>query len=293
MNMTMLRVITGMLLCSILTGCASQQFGSRSSVVDYLYPSSQEIKIAPSIPVLTLPIRVGIAFVPSDGSYRRGGSPWAIGDFGAQGLSEPAKMQIMDNIANHFRARDYIGDIQLIPSSYLLPQGSFTNLEQLQAMFGIDVIALVSFDQVQFSDESKAALSYWTLVGAYLVSGQKNDTSTLMDTAVYDIKSRKMLFRAPGVSQIKGRSTPVNLAEELRQDSKQGFELASKQMITQLEQELESFTERLKAKPDDIKLVKTSHYRGGSIGVFGIIFLLFALLFRCKQLDYQQLNART
>jgi rhombotail lipoprotein len=83
------------------------------------------------------------------------------------------------------------------------------------------------------------------------------------------------------------------LAEELRQDSKQGFELASKQMITQLEQELESFTERLKAKPDDIKLVKTSHYRGGSIGIFGIIFLLFALLFRCKQLDYQQLNART
>lgn len=280
MKVAFFRIISSLMLCSTLAGCASQQFGSRSSVVEYLYPTTEEVKVEPGTPVLTLPIRLGIAFVPAERTYQRGSNPWAFAEQGAASLNEPAKMQIMENIANHFRQQDFIGDIQLIPSSYLRPQGSFTNLDQLQSMFGIDVIALVSFDQVQFSDESKAALSYWTLVGAYLVSGQKNDTSTLMDTAVYAINSRKLLFRAPGVSQIKGRSTPINLTEELRQDSKQGFDEASKQMINQLEQELERFTERLKTRPDDIKVVRGSNYRGGgSFSVWGLL-LLGGMLFQ-------------
>ncbi|GHG67646.1 rhombotarget lipoprotein [Alishewanella longhuensis] len=275
------RLLLSCTVAASLAGCASQQLGSRSSVVEYLYPTAAEVKVETGTPVLTLPIRLGIAFVPAEQTYRRGSNPWALAEHGAASLNEPAKMQIMENIASHFRQQDFIGDIQLIPSSYLRPQGSFTNLDQLQSMFGIDVIALVSFDQVQFSDESTAALSYWTLVGAYLISGQKNDTSTLMDTAVYAINSRKLLFRAPGVSQIKGRSTPVNLAEELRQDSKQGFDDASKQMINQLEQELESFTERLKARAEDIKVVRSSHYRGGgSVGIFTLLILLGTVLLR-------------
>ncbi|MCF4009321.1 rhombotarget lipoprotein [Rheinheimera sp. UJ63] len=259
------------LLCS-LTGCASQQMGSRSSVVDYLYPTESEVMISPATPVLQLPIRLGIAFVPADRSHQRGDNPWAWQNTGANLLTEPAKMQILDNIAAQFREREFIGDIQVIPSAYLRPQGSFTNLDQLKTMFGVDVIALVSFDQAQFSDDSKAALSYWTLVGAYLVSGQKNDTSTLMDTAVYAIDSRKLLFRAPGVSQIQGRSTPINLSEELRLDSSAGFAAASEDMISNLETELQRFTERLKARPEDIQIVKSSNYRGG--GSFGSSFLI-------------------
>lgn len=287
MKKNLLRTISGLLLSCFLTGCASQQFGSRSSVVDYLYPSSQEIKVEPSIPVLTLPLRVGIAFVPSEHNYQRGSNPWLLTEYSSTGLTEPAKMQIMEQIAGHFRAFNYIGDIQIIPSSYLRPQGSFQNLEQLQAMFGIDVIALVSFDQMQFSDESTAALSYWTLVGAYLVSGQKNDTSTLMDTAVYDIKSRKLLFRAPGVSQIKGRATPVNLAQELRHDSQQGFTQASQQMITQLAQELTNFTEHLKTRPEEVKIVHSSHYRGG-----GSVSIMWLLLLSCLLVLRQPLAQR-
>lgn len=273
------QVVCGITLICGLAACASQQQGSRSSVVDYLYPTEQVAPVTPDIPVLTLPLRVGIAFVPADRQRRSGGNPWAFSEMGANTLSEPVKMQIMDNIASHFRQQQFIGDIQIIPSAYLQPQGSFNNLSQLKSMFGIDVIALISFDQMQFSDESARALSYWTLVGAYLVSGQKNDTSTMMDTAVYDIASRKLLFRAPGVSQVKGRSTPVNLQEELRHDSQQGFDEASKQMINNLQQELDNFTERLKQRSDDIKIVKGQNYRGGGSFNAFILIMLVTVLF--------------
>lgn len=258
----------------LLSGCASQKMGSRSSVVDYLYPNAEQTAITPATPVLTLPLRLGIAFVPADRSHNNGANPWAFSRQGANLLAESAKHAIMNNIAMHFRQHNYISDIQVIPSSYLRPQGSFANLDQLKSMFGIDVIALVSYDQLQFSDEGKSALSYWTLVGAYLVSGQKNDTSTMMDTAVYDIASRKLLFRAPGISQVKGRATPVNLSEELRRDSQQGFNDASKQMIENLEQELQHFTERLKSQPADIKVVASSNYRGGGMSAWVVLLML-------------------
>lgn len=279
-NTPLLRTLFTLILLWVLSGCATQQFSSRSSVVDFLYPNSDQEQIVPAIPTLTLPIRLGIAFVPSEKNHRQGHNHWGWTDPTGMSLSEPAKLNIKEQLAGHFQSQDYIDEIQLIPSAYLRPQGSFTNLQQLQTMFGIDVVALISFDQIQFSDESKAALSYWTLIGTYLVKGQKNDTSTMMDTAVYDIKSRKLLFRAPGVSHVRGRSTPINLAEELRHDSQQGFAEASAQMIVNLEQELQRFTERLKAKPDDIKVIASNRYRGGSMSQISLTLFMLLLSFR-------------
>lgn len=109
-----------------------------------------------------------------------------------------------------------MSNIAVIPSDYLTRGGSFTNLNQIKNMYDIDVIALVSYDQVQFTNSDFLSLSYWTLVGAYVVSGDKNDTNTMIDTAVFDIDSRSMLFRAPGTSNVKGRSTPIELKQELR-----------------------------------------------------------------------------
>ena len=47
----------------LLVACTSQQKGAKSSVVDYLYPK-ETIKVEPSIPLLKLPIKMGVAFVP-------------------------------------------------------------------------------------------------------------------------------------------------------------------------------------------------------------------------------------
>ena len=90
----------------------------------------------------------------------------------------------------------------------------------------MDVIALASLDQTQFTDEGMFSLTYLTVVGAFVVPGDKNATHTMVDMAVYDIASRKLLFRAPGISYIKGLATPVNLREQLRNDSSAGFAAA-------------------------------------------------------------------
>ena len=78
------------------------------------------------------------------------------------------------------------------------------------------------------------------------MAGEKNDTSTMLDTVVYDIASKKMLFRAPGTSVVKGRATPINLTEELRIDSNKGFHLAAKEMTSNLQTQLSIFKEKVK-----------------------------------------------
>jgi rhombotail lipoprotein len=156
----------------------------------------------------------------------------------------------------------FVKSIEVIPSGYLVPEGSFANLQQLQSMFGLDVVALVSYDQIQFSSESTLSLAYLTIVGAYVIAGEKNDTRTMLDTAVYDIESRKLLFRAPGLSEIKGSAAIVNLANELRRDSQQGFEHASTNLIANLDAELGQFRARIKEKPEDIKVVRAAGYTG-------------------------------
>ncbi|WKE67438.1 rhombotarget lipoprotein [Gallaecimonas kandeliae] len=258
-----------MALVALLSGCAGTQSRTQSSVVDYLYPKgNMTVEQTTSIPTLTIPLKVGIAFVPDQ---TLGGRLWS----GA--LTEAEKSNLLEKVAANFRKYDFVSDIQVIPSAYLTEGGSFANLDQIRTMYGIDVIALVSHDQVQFTDEGLLSLTYWTLVGAYVVSGEKNDTSTMLDTAVYDIPSRKMLFRAPGTSNIKGSSTPVNLSEELRNDRVKGFNDAAVMMTANLDQQLAQFKARIKADPGKVKVVKRAGYAGGAFGGMGVLLMLLFL----------------
>ena len=172
---------------------------------------------------------------------------------------------------------DFVKTIDIIPSAYLIPKGGFANLDQIHTMYGSDLIALLSYDQTQFTDEGLASFTYWTLIGAYLVRGEKNDTHTMMDAAVYDIKSRKMLFRAPGISTIKSKATLVNLSEQLRKDALEGFKQASTDLIKNLDQQLTLFRAKVKEAPQDYKIVKTSGYTGG--GSIDPLFLILAAVF--------------
>jgi rhombotail lipoprotein len=138
-------------------------------------------------------------------------------------------------------------------------------------------MALISYDQVQFTDQDFLSLTYWTIVGAYIVPGEKNDTHTMLDTVVFDVKSRKLLFRAPGVNHIKGRATPANLSEQLRLDSTAGFDASAKEMIVNLDQQLALFKDKVKERPEEYKVVRTPEYvsrtGGGSIDEFVLALL--------------------
>jgi len=68
----------------------------------------------------------------------------------------------------------------------------------------------------------------------------------MMDTAVYYIPGRKMLFRAPGGSNIKNTSTPVNLSEQLREDAHKGFKEAAANLVENLHAQLQLFRDKIK-----------------------------------------------
>ena len=178
-------------------------------------------------------------------------------------LSETDKTALLEKVGQRFEQFDFIDAIEIIPSAYLIPQGSFANLDQIRTMYDIDVIALVSYDQTQFTDEGIASITYWTLVGAYVVPGEKNATHTMVDAAVYDIGSRTLLFRAPGVSRVKSKATPVNLSEQLRKDRLVAFERAADDLIVNLEEQLRRFRESIEQEPEKVKITRRDGYSGG------------------------------
>lgn len=260
-------VICGVIL--LLTGCAHfygrSQHRQNASVVQFLYPQGSDVVVEPSVPTLKLPIDVGVAFVPSSGSKGRFD----------HALSEERKVRLLQDVAREFDQYKFVRKIEIIPSNYLRPGGGFANLEQVARMFSVQVIALVSYDQVQFTDEDFTSFAYWTLVGAYVVEGEKNDTQTLLDAVVYDVSSCTLLFRAPGISRIEARSTPVNQSEELREDAHAGFQQAATNLVSQLKTELASFQERVRNRPDDVKIVARPGYTGaGASGMIEVFVLL-------------------
>lgn len=281
------------ILFFLLAGCATTQSRYYSSTVDFLYPDKKDPVEKPSVPVMTIPIKVGIAFVPDAGQYSRSRNFWQS-MAGARPdsfkLIETQKAELMQQVAKHFRKYPFIGTIEIIPSAYLKPQGSFANLDQIRTMYGVDAIALLAVDQVQFTDEGVASFLYWTIIGAYTIPGEKNTTHTMIDAVVYDIKSRKMLFRAPGLSEVKGNATPVNIGEELRNDSNQGLQIATTDMIKNLDVQLGVFKEKIKQAPEEYKVVERPGYHSG--GGFSLWFVALLLLVKgfavCKRLNREK-----
>ena len=220
------------LFCLALGACATA--GSQhlsSNVVSYLYPSQKQPSVTPMQTGMSLPVKVAVAFVPEQGLTHRA-------------LTEGDKLSLKTRVAAHFEQQSFVSQVTLVPSAYLIPGGSFGNLDQLRRMYGVDMIVLLSYDRTQFDGTGSGTVTYWTLEGAQLISGDKNATYTLLDAAVYDIGERQMLFRAPGSSLIQYQLGPLSLAEQLRQDSLSGFEQASVDLMSNLRQQVGLFRAR-------------------------------------------------
>jgi rhombotail lipoprotein len=251
------------------TGCAWTQprTHQRASVVEYLYPDKRPPAPRPDVPVLSLPLEVGIAFVPD----------LASGPSAESALTEKQKVELLDRVAENFRKHNFIRNVTVIPSQYLSPRGGFDNLEQVATMFGMDVVALVSYDQIQFTDDHQLLTwSYLTLVGAYVVQGERNTTHTMVDAAVFHIPSRRLLFRAPGISRIQRASTPVDLQVTRRQDRHAGFERAARDLSVNLEKQLNGFKEQVRKSPEQYTVVTRPGYSG--LGAIDGWIILAALI---------------
>ncbi len=251
----------------LLVGEGGGRQGVSSSLVDYLYPKGE---IPPEhdqrIPTLNLPLRVGLASVPASSNY-------------VEGLSEAHKSELLAKVKESFEGREFIKEILIVPETYMRSGRGFDSIDQIARLYGLDVMALVSYDQVAHLDDTKASILYWTIVGAYFVKGSKNDVQTFVDTAIFDVNTHRLLFRAPGVNKIEATSTLVNSSEEMRKAREGSFAMAMSDMTQNLDKELDVFKERIKKD----KSVTISHREGyigggGALGYDGIVVLLACLL---------------
>ena len=211
----------------LLAACAVHKTELKSNALEFLYPKGSEA-VPPKDVKLTLPVRVGIAFAPSQASAR-------------DTFTETQKQSLLTRIAESFADREGIASVEAIPSNFLTPGGGFDNVDRLVPSFGIDLLAIVSYDQFQFSESGRSSWAYWTLIGAYVVKGEKNQTRTILNTVIYDIPSRAMLFNASGQSSVSGKSLPVQIEKALRERSEQGFEAATDDLIANLDTALDLF----------------------------------------------------
>ena len=260
--------------CSQLVSSQSGKNSISSSLVDFLYPRKESrVKHEQEIPVLNLPVRVGLAFLPSQ-NWRGGG------------ISESNKLKLLNKIKSSFGKHRFIDSITIIPSVYLRQKNvrgtnGFDTLDRVAKLHDVDVIALVSYDQMTQSLHNNASLFYWTIVGMYVIPGNENNIQTFVDTAVFDVRSRKMLLRAPGVSSLRKRSTAIGVDSVMAKKSLEGFNIAFDDMIKNLDSELTRF----KARAKQGRSVKIQHQKGySSGGFFNPLLFIFLLLFVARKL---------
>lgn len=252
-------VMVSLTSCSTFFDHRTDKRTISSSLMTFLYPdeSSRE-NHKPEMPVLKLPVNVGLAFVPNRG-----------------GIHHQGQIKLLEKVKKSFAQYEFIGRIELIPSTYLKGGKGFETLSQVARLHDVEVMALVSYDQVTNTYENNVAFLYWTIVGMYVIPGNENSVQTFVDTAVFDVKSKKLLFRAPGISQLETRTTAVGIREALAEKSLEGFDLAVADMIPSLNDELARFRVRVKEE----KVAKVEYrqgYGGGSVDLF--LFALVALV---------------
>ena len=269
-------VVSGLLAvgsCSWMFGgpdSSATRQGVSSSLVDYLYPKGEKPPdVEPGIPQLELPLRVGLAFVPSSSRAQ------------SSILSEANKVELLDKAKAGFTDREYIRSIEVIPETYLSQNNGLAGMQQVARIYGVDVMALVSYDQVTATDDTRASVLYWTIVGAYFISATENEVQTFVDTAVFDVPTGTLLFRAPGTDKRQSQTTAVQSTAQMRGDRTEGFAAAMADMTKNLSAELDRFEVRLEEEPQlaDVKWQEGSGGGGSGLG-FGAVLALLILVRR-------------
>ena len=234
-------IVVMLLAAVIASGCGSaamKESKQTASVVDYLYSGQQPpVKMQQaSITELNIPLRIGIAFVPGVADPKFG-------------ISEVEQIRWSTEIKAAFERYPFVGDLVVIPTAYLKNGGGFDNLRQLATLFNLEVIALLSYDQIQFSEPNKWALLYWTGIGAYLIPGDQYDVHTVLEATVFDVRTRKLLFRAPGTSTVKGSAAWIKFSDSSRQARAEGFDKALQQLIPNVDAALQAFRKQAHDDP--------------------------------------------
>lgn len=224
-----------------LSACGSLNSGEKkrqvASVLSFLFPGKDEPPLpSDRVAEIKVPFRVGVAFVPDTAAV----------DIR---LSEPERQALAGKVRDAFTGYPFISRIEAIPSLYLEPGGGFANLDRVAALLNLDVIALISYDQIQHADASGWSFLYWTGVGAYVIEGDRFEVLTAVECTVFDVRSRRLLMRAAGTSTQKGDATMVGFSEKARAGRSKSFAEAVDRMIPNLQQAVQTFRDTAPKDP--------------------------------------------
>ena len=259
--MRKLPLVGSILAVALLSGCTSlgglcypachSQSRASSSLVDFLYPDGEPPPVQDSIPELKLPLRVGLAFLPSSQA-----EPSA-------GLEAARREALLERIRARFADRKFVAEIVVIPEYYLRSERGFAGLEGIQRLYGVDVLGLVSYDQVSYRDENSLSLGYLTIVGAYVLKGNRHDVTTLMDLAIVDPASRSLMLRPGGTHTRRATTTLIGESRATRESQVEGYDAATDRLIENFDVALAKFEADVKAGKANVRVAQRSDGRGG------------------------------
>jgi rhombotail lipoprotein len=267
-------MLSGCTALDALTGGSNgtRQTHNSSSLVEFLYPNGQVPPAQNQIPELQVPLRVGLAFLPS---------PDGAGPIAAD------REALLEQIRQRFASRKFVTEIVTIPDYYLRNAQGFAGLQGVQRLYSIDVMALVSYDQVEHRDENDWSLGYLTIVGAYVLKGSHHDVATLVDLAVVDPVTQSLILRAGGTDSRARNSTLVDQPRAAREASAASFATATTQMIDNFDVALTRFEADVRAGKANVRVAKRSSNGGG--GGFAPLSLgLLALLVVARRRTVQR-----
>jgi rhombotail lipoprotein len=254
--------------------CHSSEHNS-SSLVDFLYPGGALPPVQDARPTLRVPLRVGLAFLPAQNPD-------------AAMLSAAQQEQLLTRIRQHFLSRTFVADIVIIPDYYLRRGRGYDGLAGVQRLYGVDVMALVSYDQAVHLDDNGWSLGYLTIVGAFVLRGSSHDISTLIDLAVVDPLTHSLVIRAGGVDIRRGNATLISDSRVTREAGGESFSAATDQMIGHFDTALVKLEDDVRAGRSDVHVVSAHHSDsgaaagggGGALGALDAAALLLVLAVR-------------
>lgn len=258
-----------MVLVFMVSGCqTATRHGASSNLVNYLYPEGKQVNHNhDQIPHLELPLRVGIAFIPESYADPR------------YSLTEAEKSPLLEKVAKQFEEYAFVESIEIIPELYLRQGKGFATISQVANLHGIDVMALVSYDHVSINEENELALTYLTIIGAFIIPGESTHAQTFVDTAVFDVKTNKLLFRAPGAASEKKHHSHSGKIGKTRAIRNKTFDDATTKMIANLDKKLAEFRARVKEKKAATVSYRKGYSGGGSWSWAGLLLLFLLVKF--------------
>lgn len=216
-----------------ISGCSSVYERRKTSSLSMspIVPQASEGGIATTSPKgvqIKTPMRIGLAFAPLP--EKSGAS---------RDLPSQLKQNLLEKVRNAFSGLSFVEAIEVVPTTYLKEGNEFESLIAASHALNFDAMTLITYDQEQFSDPSNWSLFYWTIIGIYLVPGEKNETRTLLEASVVAADSRVLLLHATGSDKSKGWKTPIDVKPGLREAAEESFKKATDNLIVDLRRQLE------------------------------------------------------